>query len=143
MPLAAGLALALTAALTPAQGLAADAPTPVQAPAAQTVRQYVESQFADTPIMIKIASCESHFKQYDSAGNPVKNPHSTAVGVFQIMASIHQDLADEELGLDITTLEGNVAYAKALYKDQGTTPWAASKACWGKSDTTKVAVAKN
>ena len=139
MPLATGLALALSAALSPASGYAAaDAPTPVQVPAVQTVKEYVESQFADTPIMIKIAACESHFKQFDKAGNPVKNPESTAIGVFQIMASIHQNLADEKLGLDITSLEGNVAYAKALYNDQGTTPWNASKACWGKSD--KVAV---
>ncbi|HEY6020773.1 MAG TPA: hypothetical protein VIY48_13020 [Candidatus Paceibacterota bacterium] len=140
MPLAAGLALALSAALAPAQGLAAAAPTPVQAPAAQTVRQYVESQFADTPVMIKIASCESQFRQFDTDGDVLQNPHSTAIGVFQIMASIHKDLADQNLGLDITTLEGNVAYAKALYKDQGTTPWNASKACWApKSD--KVATA--
>jgi hypothetical protein len=141
MPLAAGLALALSAALTPTSGIAADQPSPVVAPAAQTVRQYVESQFADTPIMIKIASCESHFKQFDTDGTVLQNPHSTAIGVFQIMASIHQGLADDRLGLDITSVEGNVAYAKVLYKDQGTTPWNASKACWGKSD--KVATAKN
>ncbi len=141
MPLATGLALALSAALSPASGFAAaDAPTPVQVPAAQTVKEYVESQFADTPIMIKIAACESHFKQFDKAGNPVKNPKSTAIGVFLIMSSIHKDIANDNHGFDITTLEGNVAYAKALYNDQGTVPWNASKACWGKSD--KVAAAK-
>lgn len=142
MPLAAGLALALSAALSPASGFAAaTAPQPVQMPAAQTVEQYVESQFADTPVMVKIASCESHFKQFDTDGTVLQNGHSSAVGVFQIMASVHKDLASKNLGLDIYSLEGNVAYAKALYEDQGTTPWAASKACWGKSD--KLATARN
>lgn len=135
MPLATGLALALSAALTPSVAFTgSQAPSPVQMPAAQTVQQYVESQFADTPVMIKIAACESHFKQFNKDGSVVKNPNSTAMGVFQIMASIHEELADEKLGLNIYSLEGNVAYAKVLYKDQGTTPWNASKACWGKAD---------
>lgn len=135
MPLAASLAIALSAALSPSSGFAAaTAPSPVQMPAAQTVEQYVDTQFADTPVMIKIASCESHFRQFDKDGTVLQNPNSTAVGVFQIMSSIHKDLADQNLGLDIYTLEGNVAYAKALYADKGTQPWNASKACWSKSD---------
>lgn len=111
-------------------------------PAAQTVEQYVESYFADTPIMIKIASCESHFRQFESDGTVLQNPNSTAVGVFQIMSSIHKNVADQNLGLDIYSLQGNVAYAKALYDEKGTQPWASSKACWGKyeSSGSKVAV---
>jgi len=140
MSFATGLALALSAALTPNMGAAA-AVQPM--PAAQTVQEYVQSYFADTPVMIKIASCESQFRQFDKDGTVLQNPKSSAVGVFQIMASIHKELADKALGLDIYTLQGNVAYAKALYADKGTQPWNASKACWSKSDGSKVAINAN
>lgn len=132
MPFATGLALALSAVINTAQVPASTPIAPM--PAVQTVQQYVETYFADTPVMIKIAGCESHFKQFDKTGSVVQNPNSTAVGVFQIMSSIHATAADENLGLDIYSLQGNAAYAKYLYEKQGTTPWNSSKGCWSKSD---------
>jgi len=104
-----------------------------QLPQAETVKEYVDNYFKDEPVMITIADCESHFTQYGSDGDVLKNPASSAVGVFQIMSSIHASMADEELGIDIDTLQGNVAYAQYLYQTEGTAPWAASQACWGKS----------
>ena len=123
--------IALTIAFS---GSTTTVPSIAPVPPAQTVQQYIEEYFKDTPVMIEIARCESQFQQFNKTGKPVKNPKSSAIGVFQIMASIHQDLADEKLGLDITTLEGNMAYAKVLYKDSGTVPWNDSKSCWGKSE---------
>ena len=138
MPFAAGLALALSAVLNPAFISAPS--TPATLPVAQTVEQYVDSYFADVPAMIKVASCESQFRQFTKDGTILQNSKSSAVGVFQIMASIHQDLADQNLGLDIYTVQGNVAYAKYLYDTQGLKPWAASRACWSKNDSSKVAL---
>lgn len=109
---------------------------------AQTVEEYVREYFADVPVMVAIAKCESQFRQFDEDGNILKNPTSTAIGVFQIMASIHQDHADEALGLDITNVQGNAAYARYLYEQQGTVPWNASKACWGKTQAAKDHFAK-
>jgi len=106
-------------------------------PQAQTVEQYVRSYFADEPILAEIASCESQFRQYGKDGQVVRNPNSSAVGVFQIMSSIHSSFADEKLGLDISTLQGNVAYARYLYDKEGTKPWNSSKACWSKSQAYK------
>lgn len=91
------------------------------------VREY----FADIPIMIEIARCESTFQQYEEDGRPLMNRlGSSAMGVFQIMFSIHNAYA-EVLELDIQTLDGNMAYARYLYETQGVKPWEASQDCWG------------
>lgn len=98
-----------------------------------STEQYVRNFFKDTPVMIEIAYCESRFRQLDNEGNPIKNhAGSSATGVMQIMASIHEEDA-KKLGMDINTLEGNVRFAKHLYEKFGTKPWEAdknSKNCW-------------
>jgi len=104
---------------------------------AQTIEEYVRDYFVDVPVMIAIAQCESQFRQSNKDGTILKNAKSSAIGVFQIMSSIHQKNADEKLGLDITTIEGNAAYARYLYEKSGTKPWNASKACWSKSQEAK------
>jgi hypothetical protein len=106
-------------------------------PQVQTVKEYVNEYFADEPILAAIAQCESQMRQFGANGQVLKNPHSTAVGVFQIMSSIHGSLADDKLGLDINTLQGNAAYARYLYEKEGTRPWNSSKACWSKSQAYK------
>jgi hypothetical protein len=136
MNLTIGLALALSSVL----GTSANAQALAQPmPQAQTVEQYVREYFDDEPVMIEIARCESQFRQFDKDGKILKNPNSSAVGVFQIMSSIH---ADNGLGLQIDTLQGNAAYAKYLYDKQGTAPWNDSKACWGKTQSAKVLALK-
>jgi hypothetical protein len=104
---------------------------------AQTVEEYVRDYFADAPVMIAIASCESQFRQSNKDGTILKNAKSSAIGVFQIMASIHQKDAAQNLGLDITTIEGNAAFARYLYEKSGTKPWNASQKCWGKTQEAK------
>lgn len=103
----------------------------------QTVEEYVRDYFADTPILAEIASCESQFRQFGRDGQVIRNPGSSAVGLFQIMASIHASMADDKLGLDVYSLQGNAAYARYLYDRQGLVPWNASKACWSKSQAYK------
>ncbi len=109
-------------------------------PVAQSVEEYVRDYFKDAPIMIEIAKCESRFRQFDKNGQVLKNAAgSSAVGIFQIMSSIHDSSADK-LGIDIYTMQGNAAYARYLLDTQGTKPWEAdlkSKGCWGKSDVAK------
>jgi hypothetical protein len=127
-------------------------PTIVAAPfmEAQTVdeytEQYVREVFADVPVMIEVAKCESHLKHFDENRKVIKNRSgSSAVGVFQIMASIHAEDA-KNMGHDIMTIEGNVDYARHLYETSGTKPWEADKsssACWGKTNSGKAHFAKN
>lgn len=90
------------------------------------VREY----FKDVPVMIEIARCESNFRQFTDAGNVLRGGDSGGmVGVFQFFESIHATPA-KALGYDISTLEGNLGYAKHLYKEQNTVPWEPARSCW-------------
>lgn len=130
MSLTASLSVAVLAVINSATLSQAAAPQAM--PQAQTVKEYVQEYFTDEPVMIAIAECESHFKQFDKDGNVLKNSKgSSAVGMFQIMSSVHDETADK-LGLNINSIQGNAAYARYLYEKHGTAPWNASKACWGK-----------
>lgn len=133
MPFAAGLALAVSLVLN-AGGSAAGSSVAAQAsimPASQSPQEYVADYFADEPIMIDIASCESHFHQYDSDGSVYRGTVNHGdVGVMQVNEYYHADIA-KKLGLDLYTIQGNVAYARYLYEKEGTQPWVSSKPCWG------------
>ncbi|HYF12976.1 MAG TPA: transglycosylase SLT domain-containing protein [Candidatus Paceibacterota bacterium] len=113
---------------------------PAPMPQVQTVNEYVREYFKDEPVLADIAQCESQMRQFDKNGNTIKNPTSSAIGIMQIMASIHKGTA-EKLGLDIYSVQGNLAYAKYLYDREGTTPWNASKNCWGKKQNSAPALA--
>lgn len=132
MPLTVGLALAVSAALN------TNAPAAVvPMPQAQTVQQYVQTYFAQEPIMIAIASCESHDRQYDTKGSVYRGEQNHQdVGVMQINEHYHLKTS-QELGLDIYTIQGNVAYAQYLYEKEGTAPWVSSSPCWSKSEAAK------
>jgi len=129
MPFAAGFALAVSLAVSGAQ--ASIAPTTM--PAAQSPKEFVTSYFQDIPIMIDIARCESQFSHYDEDGSVHRGRvNNLDVGIMQINEHYHSVTADK-LGLDIYTIQGNVAYARYLYEKQGTAPWVSSSPCWGKN----------
>jgi hypothetical protein len=117
------------------------APAMQSMPQAQSVKEYVQTYFADEPIMIEIARCESTFQQYDKDGSVHRGVvNDQDVGVMQINEHYHKDIA-EKLGLDIYTIQGNVAYAQYLYEKKGTAPWSSSKACWSKTKAAQAALA--
>jgi hypothetical protein len=94
---------------------------------AEKVREY----FSDAPIMQDIAWCESRMRQFNTDGTAIRGIVNNAdVGVMQINETYHKATAIK-LGLDLTTLEGNMAYGRYLYETQGTRPWVHSKPCWG------------
>ncbi len=100
----------------------------------KAVEKYLREQYADTPILVEIARCESEFSQFDKDGNVVRGIVNKAdVGVMQINEKYHADAA-EALGLNLHTIEGNVAYAKYLYSKEGSTPWKYSSKCWNKKN---------
>ncbi len=97
-----------------------------------TLKAYVQNYFEETPILAKIAMCESSLKQFDKHGNVIRGKVDDAdVGLMQINERYHGEMA-EKMGLDLETIEGNLAYAKYLYDKEGTRPWNASKPCWSK-----------
>jgi len=98
----------------------------------KAVENYLREHFADTPLLIEIARCESTFMHYKD-GEVVRGRVDNAdVGVMQINERYHLETA-EKLGYDIHTIDGNMAYAKYLYEKSGAQPWSASKPCWSKA----------
>ncbi len=130
------LVLSFVLSSLPAQA-AAPMTTDRTMPQVQTVKEYVQSYFSDTPILVAISECESHFHQYNSDGSVYRGTiNNQDIGVMQINTHYQADTA-KALGLDIYTLQGNVAYAQYLYNKEGVTPWDSSYQCWDKSEAAK------
>lgn len=95
-----------------------------------SVAAAVSSYFSDIPVMIAIAKCESGPRQFAIGGTPLyAGTGDRMVGIFQIDSSIHTAPA-LALGFDITTVIGNMGYARYLYGAEGTAPWISSFPCW-------------
>lgn len=91
----------------------------------------VRDYFSDIPVMVQVARCESHFRHTLADGTVLKGAvDSRDTGVMQINAGYHKAAA-EKMGLDLNNLHDNMAYARHLYETQGTSPWNASRSCWG------------
>jgi hypothetical protein len=95
------------------------------------IKKVVKNYFADAPVLAEIARCESTYRHFDSNGEVLRGQaNSRDVGVMQINERYHSARA-RALGIDIYSLEGNMKYARLLYKEQGSAPWKASAGCWG------------
>ena len=106
--------------------------SPKEVETMMSTEQYVRQYFADEPIMIQIARCESHFRQLDPNGDIHRGVvNNQDVGVMQINEYYHLAEA-KKANYNIYTVEGNTAFARALYEKEGTAPWSSSEACWGK-----------
>lgn len=94
----------------------------------------------DAAEMLPVINCESHFRQFEDDGTPLKNREgSSAIGVAQILSSKHPDpkiverynrrydMDMQVADFDLTTLEGNLGYALVLYKVRGTRDWECGK----------------
>ncbi len=104
---------------------------------------YVKRAYSDEPVLINIARCESSFRQYDEKTGTVLHGKANPadIGVMQINEKYHLERA-ASMGIDIDTVEGNVAYAKYLYDTQGGAPWSASKACWSTANAVSPQIAQ-
>ena len=119
------------------------APKAVTAEAAQVrtftnskeMEEYLREQYADNPILVDIARCESTFRHFGKNGSIIRGMvNGDDVGVMQINEYYHGETA-KKMGIDLHTVEGNVAYAKYLYGKYGSQPWSASSACWSKASS--------
>lgn len=98
-----------------------------------TIEQAVREYFADAPMLIEVARCESTFTHFGKDGKILRGRAvADDLGVMQVNEYYHGKTA-KKLGIDIYTLEGNMAYARYLYEKNGLSDWSASKPCWGKS----------
>ena len=99
--------------------------------AKRSLEGIVRDYYSDTPLLVEIARCETRYRQYDKDGKVFRGRiDNNDVGIMQVNERYHLKRA-EKLGFDIYTLEGNLAYAKYLYLEEGSDPWASSSACWG------------
>ncbi len=87
------------------------------------VEALVRAAFADAPAMIAVAKCESGFRQFSAPGVVLRGGTAKGyIGIFQISEQLHAATA-KAAGMDITTIEGNLAYARQLYNKSGLIPW--------------------
>ena len=105
----------------------------------KNVKRFVEKYFADIPIMIDIARCESRNRQFTPTGEIIRGEvNKFDVGVMQINEKYHLE-DSRKLGYDIYTIEGNTAYARYLYERQGAKPWLSSSPCWARFSESELA----
>lgn len=89
----------------------------------QRIERLIREEFVDAPIMVKVARCESRFKN-------VPGELSDDFGPFQINQIHLPEL--KQLGLDRTKVEDNIKFARILYKRNGLKDWENSRHCWSK-----------
>lgn len=100
-----------------------------------TTKSAIEYVFGkNAPLAERIALCESGDQQFNLDGSIKGNENSSAIGVFQIIYSLHNEEA-LSLGDDITNFQGNIEYAKYLFDTQGVKVWDASFGCWSRPDS--------
>jgi hypothetical protein len=94
------------------------------------VEEVVKDYFKNTPVLVKVAQCESNFRHIDENGEVLRGvANRYDVGVMQINERFHLDRANR-LDIDIHTIDGNLEYARYLYEREGVIPWKASSSCW-------------
>jgi len=97
-----------------------------------TLEAYVREYFSETPILAEVARCESSFRQVGEDGLVLRGKvNKSDLGLMQVNEYYHEKKASE-LGYDLESVDGNLAYAKYLYDKEGTQPWKASSKCWKK-----------
>jgi hypothetical protein len=107
--------------------------TEINIPNNKDIEKKAREFFTNDPLLVDIARCESHFRQYDTKGGVLRGEVNKAdVGLMQINELYHGARA-KALGLDLKTPEGNMAYAKYLYESEGGQPWKSSSKCWGQA----------
>jgi hypothetical protein len=95
-----------------------------------TLESYVREYFVETPILAEIAKCESRFRQVGKDGQVLRGEvNKSDLGLLQVNEFYHGEKASD-LGFDLKTVNGNLAYAQYLYDKEGTQPWSASAKCW-------------
>lgn len=113
---------------TPAAGKVTTTTVDEPSPQSQTTRQG-----GPPGILERIAGCESGSGPNSFGSYTAQNPRSTASGRYQFLDSTFQGMdsaAGYSRAADAPPAVQEAAAAE-LYAEQGTTPWNASRYCWG------------
>jgi soluble lytic murein transglycosylase-like protein len=93
----------------------------------QLIKQYAVKYAVSPSLALSIASCESQF-------NPrARNPNSTAKGVYQFTQGSWRGYSIQKWGKvrDVFNPSYNAELAMYVISLHGTSPWLASRGCWG------------
>lgn len=83
-----------------------------------SIEDMVAAAFPDAPYMVAIARCESHLRQYSAPGVVLMGGGGgNYIGIFQIGRQWVPTA--REMGLDVYTPEGNIAFARYLFDEYG------------------------
>lgn len=91
------------------------------------MEEIIKKEFPKDPIMVNVARCESGFRQFNPDGT-VLISRTADWGIFQINQVNHRTMS--KLGIDISTLEGNIEGTQYILKTQGLNAWKNSSHCW-------------
>lgn len=94
-------------------------------PRPKTIEEKIVQELGEE--FVAIGYCESSLRQFNENGE-VLISHSSDKGVLQIN-QIHWETA-EKMGIDLDTVDGNIAYAKYLKERNGKNDWYQSAHCW-------------
>lgn len=117
----------LSAPVTMGAGVASASPVPVAPAGVLAAPTGVLAASAPTGVLDEIARCES------GGSYTAQNPSSTASGKYQFINSTwmaYRGSSTATRAKDASPAEQEAA-ARRLYAAEGTTPWNASKSCWG------------
>lgn len=96
--------------------------------------QQIRAVFADAPLMVRVAKCESGLVHRQN-GELIRNRKgSSARGVFQVLMRVHQPQM-YKMGLNPERTDHYLAYVRYLYDQYGLKPWQASEHCWNRGST--------
>jgi hypothetical protein len=95
----------------------------------------IRAVFADAPIMMRVAMCESGIVHRENGELKRNKQGSSARGMFQVMMYYHEPEM-RRMGLNPNRIDEYLIYVRYLFDKQGLKPWAESKPCWGKYRTT-------
>lgn len=85
--------------------------------AEKTIPERIESIFGKDSEMLQIADCESSTRQFSASGEVLRGGSGNKyIGIFQIGEFWKQKA--ESMGMDIYTIDGNIAFAKFLYDEE-------------------------
>lgn len=89
------------------------------------IRAYARAHGIDPQLPLAIAACESGFR-WNAA-----NGRSSARGVFQYLSGTWRSTEEGRNGASVLDADANIRMAVSAIARSGTTPWAASRRCWG------------
>jgi hypothetical protein len=105
-----------------------------RSPERSDLARQIKAVFADAPLMVQVAKCESGLVHRENGVLFQNSDGSSARGVFQVLMRVHKTQM-HKMGLNPEHIDQYLTYVRHLYDQQGLKPWQASKHCWKEGQT--------